>query len=78
MTSGTRPVIRLAERDYLYGTGELKLQVAHIDRANPMEYDGELWFRVDGVQLGWADVELGPRRVIVRGRRLAADHPVAQ
>jgi hypothetical protein len=76
MNDGTRHFMRLAEQDYLYGTGELKLRVARIDRANPIEYDGELWFRVEGTQLGWGDVELGSRRVIVRGRRLAQDHPV--
>jgi hypothetical protein len=74
MKNGTLQVMRLAEQDYLYGTGELKLRVAHIDRANPIEYDGELWFRVEGVQLGWADVEVGSRRAIVRGRRLALEH----
>jgi len=78
MSNRTQHVLRLAERDYLYGAGELKLRVARIDRANPVEYDGELWFHVEGVQLGWADVELGPRQVVVRGQRLTQEYPVAR
>jgi hypothetical protein len=76
MNNGTQHVMRLAEQDYLYGTGELKLRVTRIDRANPIEYDGELWFRVEGVQLSWTDIELGSRWAIVRGRRLALEHPL--
>jgi hypothetical protein len=73
----THRVMRFAERDYLYGSGELKLRVAHIDRTDPIEYDGELWYRVEGIQLGWSDIELGSRRAVVRGRRLASDQPVS-
>jgi hypothetical protein len=78
MSNRTPHVIRVAEPDYLYGTGDLKLRVAHIDRANPIEYDGELWFQVEGVQLGRSGVELGYRRAIVRGRRLAREQPAAR
>lgn len=60
----------LAEADYLYGAGRLILRVARIDRANPVGYDGEAWFPVQGVQISVTGVEMGDRETLVRGRRL--------
>ena len=70
MTAPTGRVLTFAEPDYQYGAGPLKLRVEHIDRANPVRYDGENWYRVDGVQISGNGAELGRRQVLVRGRRL--------
>jgi len=36
-------VLVLAEADYRYGVGPLRIRVERIDRANPAQYDGEIW-----------------------------------
>jgi hypothetical protein len=61
-----------AEADYRYGVGRLTLRVERIDRGHPVEYDGELWLWVEGVQLGHNGVEVGRRRVLIRLRCLPA------
>jgi hypothetical protein len=60
----------LAEADYLYGAGRLILRVEHIDRSHPISYDGETWYRVQGVQISGCGVDVGDREAMVRGRRL--------
>ncbi|GAA3291492.1 hypothetical protein Dvina_29850 [Dactylosporangium vinaceum] len=65
-------VLLLAERDYMYGTGELALRVRHVEREAPLTYDNELWYYVHGTQLGHEGRVLGDRVVVVRGRRLSA------
>lgn len=65
-------VLLLAERDYLYGAGELALRVRRVERDNPITYDSELWYYVHGMQLGHEGRELGDRVVVVRARRLSA------
>ena len=63
-------VIRLNEPDYCYGRGPLTIRLDRIDRAHPVHYDGDIWFSVEGVQLGSNGAELGRREVLVRGSRL--------
>jgi hypothetical protein len=63
-------VMSIAEPDYQYGVGALRLRVERVDRTNPVRYDGENWYRVEGVQLSASGTEIGPRTVLVRGRRL--------
>jgi hypothetical protein len=65
-------VVVLLEPDYAYGTGQLRLRVEHVDRAHPVDYHGDTWFQVQGVQLSIAGAELGRREVLVRSRRLPA------
>ena len=65
-------VLVLDEADYQYGVGRLRIRVEHVDRANPVSYDGEPWFRVTVVQIGGNGAEAGPRQILVRGRRLSS------
>lgn len=65
-----REIRRFQEADYRFGTGVLILRVEHVDWGSPDVYDGEAWYRVDGVRLSSTGVELGACRVMVRGRRL--------
>ncbi|WP_433073657.1 hypothetical protein ACQP1P_25970 [Dactylosporangium sp. CA-052675] len=66
-----RLVLVLAERDYLYGAGDLTLRVQLVEAEDPITYDDELWYYVHGVQLAREGREVGARVVVVRGRRLA-------
>ena len=68
-TSQTRV---FAEADYCYGIGSLTLRADHIDWANPVQYDQDTWYYVVGVESTASGIELGRRRVLVRGRRLPA------
>jgi hypothetical protein len=70
MTEALAAVLVLDEADYQYGVGRLRIRVEQVDRANPVSYDGEPWFRVSGVQIGGNGADIGPRQVLVRGRRL--------
>ena len=63
-------VLLLDEADCQYGVGRLRIRIEHVDRANPVSYDGEPWFRVTGVQIGGTGAEVSPRQILVRGRRL--------
>jgi hypothetical protein len=63
-------VVTLAEADYCYGVGPVTLRVERIDAANPVQYDGEPWYQVEGVALRVDGSELGHRQVLARGRRL--------
>jgi hypothetical protein len=62
--------IVLAEADYRFGAGPLRLRVASIDWAHPMQYDGEAWYSVHGFYVAHDGSERGQRLVLVRGRRL--------
>ena len=70
MTEVAAAVPVLDEADYQYGVGRLRIRVEQVDRANAVSYDGESWFRVSGVQIGGNGADIGPRQVLVRGRRL--------
>lgn len=70
MDAAAGRVLLLGEPDYCYGEGPLRIRVDRVDRANPVRYDGDTWYRVEGVQIGSTGVEVGRREVLVRGRRL--------
>ena len=63
-------VLTLAEADYRYGIGPLRLRVERVDRRNPATYEGETWFPVEGVQLRADGVEVRRRAVLVKAARL--------
>lgn len=63
-------MVVLAEPDYMYGAGPLKLRIECVDRARPTAYEGDIWYRVVGVQIAGSGAELSRREVLVRGRRL--------
>jgi hypothetical protein len=76
VTGQRSPARVFAEADYCYGVGPLRLRADHIDWANPIQYDQDTWYYVDGVESTGSGIELGRRRVLVRGRRLpASDRP---
>jgi hypothetical protein len=63
-------LIVLAEADYRFGVGPLRLRVVSIDWAHPMQYDGEDWYSVHGTYVAHDGSERRQRLVVVRGRRL--------
>jgi hypothetical protein len=71
MTSPATPVtVTLHENDYRYGAGPLTIRLERIDRSRPVRLDGEDWYLVAGVEVGWNGVDLARREVLVRGHRL--------
>ena len=71
MTTPAGPVtLRLLDRDYCYGLGPVEIRVEHIDRANPVRYDGDTFYRVEGMQIGHNGAEVGRLEVLVRSRCL--------
>ncbi len=71
--SAGNAVVAIAEPDYAYGTGVLYLKIEKVDRANLVRYENEPWLWVEGVQVTAAGAVIGPRRVLVRARRLPTD-----
>jgi hypothetical protein len=69
-SSKSAKVVVLAEPDYCYGRGRLTLRIRRVDYAHPVSYDGDVFYRVQGVQLSWTGAELVDRDVLVRARRL--------
>jgi hypothetical protein len=63
-------VVQFAEDDYLYGSGPLVIRIERVDWSDPTSYDGENWFPIEGVEMSLDGREIGPRRVLIRGRRL--------
>jgi hypothetical protein len=55
-------LITIQDADYVYGTGDLRLRAKRVDRTNPVTYLGEIWFRVEGVQLTASGAEIGRPR----------------
>jgi hypothetical protein len=72
MTEGDRRLVVVGEADYAFGTGDLHLRVERIDRADPVTYHGDTFYRVWGMQVTARGVELGRREALVRARRLPA------
>lgn len=65
-------VLDLAEQDYLYGSGRLRIRVNRVDVRHPFQYHGDDWYPVAGVRLGHDGAELQPLQVLVRARCLPA------
>lgn len=71
-TGPGRLVLNLAEEDYRYGTGTLRLVVEQVQWSTPHHDDGELWYEVGGVEITNDGRTVGPRTALVRARRLRA------
>jgi hypothetical protein len=71
VTAPGRRVSHFAEEDYLYGAGPLMIRIERVDWTEPTTYDGDKWFPIEGVEMTADGREVGPRQVLVRGRRLA-------
>jgi hypothetical protein len=46
------------------------MRIEHVDRANPVNYDGANWYQVVGMQLNHNGTERGHRSLMVRVTRL--------
>ena len=68
----TRPATHFAEMDYCYGVGPLWIRVERIDWTRPVEYNGETWYEVDGIEMTSDGREIGRRQALVRSRRLSS------
>jgi hypothetical protein len=61
--------VEIKEKDYLYGTGDLRLRVVHAaDNRHPMVE----WIRMVGVQIRWDGSDGEGRDVLVRATALRA------
>jgi hypothetical protein len=67
--------ITVREEDYRYGGGPLTLRLECIDQGRPLRIDGDDWYLVRGVQIGWNGADLDRREVLIRARSLPA--PIA-
>jgi hypothetical protein len=60
----------LAETDYRFGAGELRLVVSSVDWSQPHVLDGESWYDVRGTEVTADGRVIGPRQTMVRASRL--------
>jgi hypothetical protein len=67
-----RATSRFDQSDYCFGAGPLWLRVEHVDWANPVSYDNDVWYEVDGVEMSSTGQEVGRRQALIRATRLAA------
>jgi hypothetical protein len=73
MTSPPTPAtVTFRESDYPYGAGPLTMRLERIDRSRPIRLDGEDWYLVAGVEIGWNGADLDRREVLVCATRLPA------
>jgi hypothetical protein len=71
MTSPTMPAtVTFRESDYRYGAGPLTMRLERVDRSRPVRLDGDDWYVVAGVEIGWDGADRERREVLVLGRRL--------
>jgi hypothetical protein len=66
----TQATVTFRESDYRYGAGPLTMRLERIDRSHPVRLDGEDWYLVAGVEIGWNGADLDRREVLVRAHRL--------
>ena len=65
-----RPASHFAEEDYRFGSGSLRLRVERVRWDSPVDYNGDLWYEVDGVEVSSTGQDVGRRQVLVRAARL--------
>lgn len=69
MSAPQRRELILAEDDYCWGSGPLRIRVEKVD-PEPVQYHGDVFYQVEGVQLSTTGAEIGRRQALVRGRQL--------
>lgn len=67
-----RAASRFDQADYCFGAGPLWLRVEQVDWVNPVSYDNDIWYEVDGVEVSSTGQEVGRRQALIRALRLAA------
>ena len=65
-----RPVSQFDQEDYCFGTETLRLRVERVRWDAPVDYRGELWYEVDGVEVSSTGQDIGRRSVLIRAQRL--------
>jgi hypothetical protein len=65
-----QPVVTLAESDYRFGAGPLRLAVMRVLWQAPQRDGAEAWYEVEGIEMTGDGREVGPRTTFVRGSRL--------
>ena len=65
-----RPANQFDENDYCFGSGPLWLRVERVHWESPVEYHGDLWYEVDGVEVSSLGRHIRRRRVLIRAQRL--------
>ena len=65
-----RPASQFDEADYCFGSGPLRLRVERVHWDHPVEYRGDLWYEVDGVEISNLGQHVGRRSVLIRARCL--------
>jgi hypothetical protein len=68
--AGTPCVVVLAEHDYRYGVGVLRLRVEAVEHAATVRLDNDDWVPVSGTRLRSDGLELHAVQVFVRVSRL--------
>lgn len=69
--SPERRVLLFAESDYRFGVGPLRMLVERVDWSAPQQWDGEVWYEVQGIEICDDGRAYGRRLALVRGCRLA-------
>ena len=65
------PIGTIAEIDYRFGLGPLRMRVEAVDWAVPQDHDGDLWYEVDGIEMTEDGREVQRRQVLVKATRLS-------
>jgi hypothetical protein len=63
-------VLTVQDQGYCFGVGPVRIRIERIDRDNLVMRDGERWYQVHGVTLTRDGADIGPRQLLIRGRRL--------
>lgn len=65
-----RPVSQFAQDDYCFGSGPLWLRVERVRWDSPVDYNDDIWYEVDGVEVSTTGRDVRRRRVLIRAERL--------
>ncbi|GAA0733601.1 hypothetical protein GCM10010199_51910 [Dactylosporangium roseum] len=68
-------MVLLAENDYRYGTGPVRMRVERVEHDEAVVLDGEPWLPVHGTRLRSDGTEVGAVRLLVRAARLPPAAP---
>ncbi|MGI5238536.1 hypothetical protein [Dactylosporangium sp. CA-139066] len=70
MSAAVSQTLILAERDYMFGAGTLRLRVESVSTHRFIQ-DNDMWVMVEGVEIGWDGAPRDQRQVAVRASELS-------
>ncbi|MEV4509248.1 hypothetical protein AB0K00_09860 [Dactylosporangium sp. NPDC049525] len=70
MSAAVSQTLILAERDYMYGAGTLRLRVERVS-THRFIHDNDTWVMVEGAEIGWDGAPRDLRQVAVRASVLS-------